>query len=57
MRKLFEMADELRERLEDLRSLPFTTKVERPEVFIYAVERQCGLDFRVDVVQGKHLVL
>lgn len=57
MRKLFEMADELRERLEDLRRLPFTTKAEGPEIFIYDVERQSGLDLKVDVVKGKHLVL
>lgn len=57
MRKLFEMVDELRERLEDLRRLPFTTKAEGPEIFIYDVERQSGLDLKVDVVKGKHLVL
>lgn len=58
MRKLFEMGDELRERLDDLRSsLPFATSAGRIDMFIYDVERQCGLDFRVDVVEGKHLVL
>ena len=51
------MADELRERLEDLRSLPFITSAEGPEIFIYDVERQSGLDLKVDVVKGKHLVL
>lgn len=58
MRKLFEMGDELRERLDDLRSsLPFATSAGRIDMFIYDVERQCGLDFRIDVVEGKHLVL
>lgn len=51
------MVDELRERLEDLRYLPFTTRAESHDVFISDVERQCGLAFKIDVVQGKHLVL
>lgn len=51
------MADELRERLEDLRSLPFTTRAESQDVLIYDVERQCGLAFNIDVREGKYLVL
>ena len=57
MRKLFEMGDELRERLEDLRSLPFIMSAGRFGTVIYDVERQSGLDFRIDTVEGKYLVL